>query len=134
VITLLAGDAAEDGHLMDNIVDFADFGELQRNYEMGTGFFFVDGDFNGNGVVQFDDFGLLQNNYTLNRTLLWILADLNDDYAVNNLDLAILVNNIGMSNPTQDDGDLDNDNDIDNVDIARMFLQYGLGLSVAGDV
>ena len=35
-----------------------------------------------------------------------------------------------MSNPTQADGDLDDDNDIDVDDLDLMFAQYGLELSV----
>jgi hypothetical protein len=61
-----------------------------------------------------------------------ILTDLNNDDAVDVFDLEILLDNFGMSSPTQADGDLDGDGQINLRDLSLLLVQYRLDLAVAG--
>jgi len=59
-----------------------------------------------------------------------VLADLDGDFDVDGDDLAVIDANFGMSNPTQADGDLNQDGAIDIADLDLFFAQYGLELAV----
>jgi hypothetical protein len=45
---------------------------------------------------------------------------------VDDFDVDTLIDNMGMSNPTRENGDLDDDNDVDEDDLDLAFAQYGL--------
>jgi hypothetical protein len=62
---------------------------------------------------------------------LWMLADLNGDLAVDDDDLAMLGDNIGMANPTQADGDLNGDGQVNYADLDLAFAMYTLELDTA---
>jgi hypothetical protein len=61
-----------------------------------------------------------------------MLADLDNDWDVDDADNEIQIDNyeLGLSNPTEDDGDLDGDNDIDIADIDLAFAQLGLEMEL----
>jgi hypothetical protein len=49
---------------------------------------------------------------------------------VDDTDEGILDGNRGMPNPTQEDGDLDGDDDVDDDDLTLLLAQDGLDLEV----
>jgi hypothetical protein len=61
-----------------------------------------------------------------------MLGDLNGDWVVDESDSTILYNNWhnNVQNPTQAQGDLDGDGNIDVHDLDVMFAQFGLALDV----
>jgi hypothetical protein len=58
------------------------------------------------------------------------LADLDGNWVVDEADLQFIYDNDQMSNPTQADGDLDVDGDIDLADLDLAFAQLGLQLTL----
>ena len=78
--------------------------------------------------LEFEDFGAA---FVRARFVAaWSVADLNGDLAVDAADEAIVASHLGMSNPTQADGDLNNDGRVWIEDLDLMFAQYGLDLDV----
>lgn len=128
VATLLPGDAN-----LDAIVDSADLAILSAHYGNGQlDELFSEADFNGDGRVSIVDFSLYADNSSLNLQALSVLSDLDGDWDVDSDDEQILFDNFlaNLSNPTQADGDLNEDGTIDIDDLDLMFAQYGLELSV----
>jgi hypothetical protein len=126
VFTLLPGDA--DRNL---VVDDYDIDILAANYGLLTDALFTEGDFTGDGYVELPDEGLLFFNYGGGLASLWALADLNGDWAVDDDDLGLLADNIGLANPTQADGDLNGDGQVNYADLELAFAMYGLELDTA---
>jgi len=125
VATLLPGDAN-----LDLVVNSPDYTIWTSHY--GPNDIFEYGDFDGNGVVDTTDVILLYSNFSMDLQELEMLADLNGDWTVDELDSDVLYNNwlTNLPNPTQTDGDLDADGDIDIHDLDTMFAQFGLELDV----
>ena len=125
VITLLAGDTN-----LDTYVTYSDYPILYVNYGGTTGKVFAQGDFTGEGAVDFSDFGMLATNWGRDFHAASIRADLDGDFDVDDGDLSIFNSHLGMSNPTQADGDFNGDGAINMADLDLMFAQYGLELAV----
>jgi hypothetical protein len=125
VATLLPGDAN-----LDLIVDGADYAIW--SVLIGADGIFQDGEFDGDGLITGADGALWYQHSGYNLQNLSMLADLNGDWKVDNLDADILYNNylLNLSNPTQSQGNLDGDADIDIHDLDLAFAQFGLELNV----
>ena len=126
VATLLPGDANLD--LVVNQLDLDIF--IPNLFQGLTNALFTDGDFNGSGTVNFQDIFLIGAHSGMDLQNLWVLGDLNGDWIVDELDSDILVDNLEVQNPTQAQGDLDEDGDIDLADLDMVFAQWGLALTV----
>jgi hypothetical protein len=123
VATLLPGDAN-----LDLIVDAADFAIW--SVLIGADGVFQDGEFDGDGLITGADGALWYQYSGYNLQNLSMLADLNGDWKVDEMDASILASNSILSNPTQAQGDLNADGDIDIADLDLMFAQFGLELDV----
>jgi hypothetical protein len=126
IATLLAGDAN-----LDLVVDNADAAIIYYHWNL-TSALFTDGDFDGSGNVSAAD-GYVWNQFSgTNLQNLSMLGDLNGDWVVDESDSTILYNNWhnNVQNPTQAQGDLDGDGNIDVHDLDVMFAQFGLALDV----
>jgi hypothetical protein len=126
IMTLLPGDAN-----LDLQVTTADLAILAGNYNNGQlNELFSEGDFTGDGQVTSADLAMYSPHSGLNLGVVWILSDLDGDFDVDDVDAETMADNIGMSSPTQADGDLDEDGTIDTDDLDLMFAQYGLDLEL----
>jgi hypothetical protein len=127
IATLLPGDAN-----LDLVVNQLDLDIFIPNLFLGlTNALFTDGDFNGSGTVNYQDIFLIGLHSGVDLQNLSVLGDLNGDWIVDALDSDILVDNLDVQNPTQAQGDLDQNGVIDIADLDIVFAQWGLDIDVA---
>ena len=92
----------------------------------------TDGDVSNDGMVNYDDLYLYYSVGDINCQELFLLADLDGDLDVDDDDIETLVDNWGMSNPDYEDGDLNNDNVIDQDDLDIAYALFGLEITAVG--
>jgi hypothetical protein len=120
MMTLLAGDMN-----LDAKVDMTDYNLFVGSLTQGGGTLFVHGDFNGSGTVSAMDIAYFTANYPLNLQTPYFIADLDQDGDVDDDDLAIMSDNFGSTSASWDEGDLNDDRVIDDLDLDLAFAQYG---------
>jgi hypothetical protein len=122
-MTLLSGDMN-----LDAAVDNTDYDLFITSLMQGGGTLFVHGDFNGSGHVSAMDIAHFTNNWPTNLQNLFILADLDQDGDVDDNDLIVIYNNYGSTSADWEDGDLNGDSVVDELDVDLAFAQFGTWL------
>jgi hypothetical protein len=121
-MTLLPGDANLNG-----VVDGNDYSIWTSNYAADGSFW--EGDFDGDGIVGTADIAILYQTYGFNLQNTFILSDLDQDGDVDDDDIEVIGYNLGMTSADWEDGDLNGDSIVDELDLDLAFAQFGIELT-----